>query len=140
VGILISFNELNDPLGIGDTAFVLMIAGSSLFLIFKLIFTFWIYKATMEKGMPSPPAWSLLALFFPIITLLLYLFNKPEGEMVDCPVCENKKLEILYECPHCKVRKENLPISSNKKKKHVRDANGGIEKITPKVLSVKKKR
>jgi hypothetical protein len=139
LSLIFPIDEIRNPWGISSELFAIQIIVCFVLLILKLIIVFWIYKATMEKGMPSPPTWSLMALFFTFITLLLYYYNKPDGELVECQICGKKKLDILCECPHCKVRKKILPKASNRKRISKTDVNEDMGKKTPKSLIVKKR-
>ena len=109
IQVILYYIGIENPGGIDEKLLFGMIMGSVVVLILKFVFVFWIYNATLVRGMPSPITWSLMAMFFTIIALILYFLNSPEGKLVDCHVCGSRKHEILYECPHCKVRKDDFP-------------------------------
>jgi uncharacterized membrane protein YhaH (DUF805 family) len=53
------------------------------------------------RGMDSAVLWMLLVMFVPLIGLLIYLFARPQGNMIQCPNCNNKRLAASVKCPHC---------------------------------------
>lgn len=53
------------------------------------------------RGMDSSILWMLLVMFTSLFGLLLYLFSRPQGNLVQCPHCRNKRLQVSAKCPHC---------------------------------------
>ena len=79
------------------------------FMIFVLIALFvlniallvWVARDAKARGMDSAILWMLLVMFTGIIGLIIYLFVRPQGNMVQCPNCHNKRLQASVKCPHC---------------------------------------
>ena len=47
--------------------------------------------------------WALVwgALTASIIGLIIYLFSRPQGNLIQCAHCNNKRLQASAKCPHC---------------------------------------
>jgi DNA-directed RNA polymerase subunit RPC12/RpoP len=43
----------------------------------------------------------ILVMFFGPLGLVLYVFSRPQGNLIECPHCKNKRLEASAKCPHC---------------------------------------
>ncbi len=53
------------------------------------------------RGMDTPIGWMVLVFFTSFIGLIIYNFSRPQGNLVQCPNCKNKKLQAMLKCPHC---------------------------------------
>jgi uncharacterized Zn-finger protein len=51
--------------------------------------------------MDSAVLWMLLVFFTNLIGLIVYLLVRPQGNLVVCPNCGNKRLQTSVRCPHC---------------------------------------
>src|ERR1700757_1827291 len=63
----------------------------------------WVARDAKARGMDSAILWMLLVLFFPLLGIVIYLFARPQGNMVQCPNCGNKRLQASVKCPHCGI-------------------------------------
>jgi Phospholipase_D-nuclease N-terminal len=63
----------------------------------------WVARDAKARGMDSAILWMLLVLFLGLIGLVIYLFARPQGNLVPCPNCGNKRLQSSVKCPHCGV-------------------------------------
>jgi hypothetical protein len=77
-----------------------------LFLIFALsvlniALLIWVARDAKSRGMDSAVVWMLLVLFLGPIGLVIYLLSRPQGNVVPCPNCKNKRLQASARCPHC---------------------------------------
>jgi hypothetical protein len=63
----------------------------------------WVARDAKARGMDSAILWMLLVLFFPLLGIVIYLFARPQGNMIQCPNCGNKRLQASVKCPHCGV-------------------------------------
>ncbi len=84
-------------------------------LVIKIIiaapFAFWLYRDSRGRDYswifwtiaPFITIFSplLLAVFFPVFIVGLYLILRPKGEMDNCPHCRKKIHSILTICPFC---------------------------------------
>ena len=61
----------------------------------------WVARDAKARGMDSAILWMLLVMFTGIIGLVIYLFVRPQGNMMQCPNCQNKRLQASVKCPHC---------------------------------------
>jgi hypothetical protein len=61
----------------------------------------WVARDAKARGMDSAILWMLLVFFLGILGLVIYLLARPQGNMVPCPNCGNKKLQAALKCPHC---------------------------------------
>ena len=63
----------------------------------------WVARDAKARGMDSAILWMLLVMFTGPIGLVIYLFVRPQGNMVQCPNCQNKRLQASVKCPHCGI-------------------------------------
>ncbi len=63
----------------------------------------WVARDAKARGMDSAILWMLFVLFVPLIGILIYLFARPQGNMIQCQNCHNKRLEASVRCPHCGI-------------------------------------
>ncbi len=82
----------------------------SLFLVFwlglialQIALLVWVARDAKARGMDSAVLWMLLVMFVPLIGLLIYIFARPQGNMIQCPHCNNKRLAASVKCPHCGI-------------------------------------
>jgi uncharacterized membrane protein YhaH (DUF805 family) len=61
----------------------------------------WVARDAKNRGMDSAVLWMLLVMFTGVIGLVIYLFSRPQGNVVPCPHCGNKRLQASAKCPHC---------------------------------------
>ncbi|MGA3032879.1 MAG: hypothetical protein ABSD70_06325 [Terracidiphilus sp.] len=80
---------------------VIFIAVAWIALIIALLV--WVARDAKARGMDSAILWMLLVLFVGPIGLVIYLFARPQGNMVPCPNCGNKRLQASVKCPHCGI-------------------------------------
>jgi len=80
--------------------------GGMIFLVVALIalniaLLVWVARDAKSRGMDSAILWMLLVFFTGIIGLLIYLFARPQGNMMQCASCNNNRLQASARCPHC---------------------------------------
>jgi uncharacterized membrane protein YhaH (DUF805 family) len=61
----------------------------------------WVAKDAKARGMDSAVVWMILVMVTGVIGLIIYLFARPQGNLVPCPSCNNKRLQGSAKCPHC---------------------------------------
>jgi disulfide bond formation protein DsbB len=61
----------------------------------------WVAKDAKNRGMDNAVVWMILVMLTGIIGLIIYLLTRPQGNVVPCPQCGNKRLEVSAKCPHC---------------------------------------
>lgn len=66
--------------------------------VFALIY---VVKDAKNRGDPNAVLWIILAVFFPLIGLIVYFVARPKGDLTPCSNCKNRRLVTLVKCPHC---------------------------------------
>lgn len=61
----------------------------------------WVARDAKSRGMDSAVLWMILVMFTSVIGLIIYIFSRPQGNLVQCPSCNNKRLQASAKCPHC---------------------------------------
>jgi hypothetical protein len=61
----------------------------------------WVARDSKARGMDNSVIWVILVLFTSVIGLIIYLFTRPPGQLVDCPSCGKKRMDTSAKCPHC---------------------------------------
>jgi hypothetical protein len=61
----------------------------------------WVARDSKSRAMDSAVLWMILVMFTGPIGLLIYLFSRPQGNLVQCASCRNKRLQASAKCPHC---------------------------------------
>jgi hypothetical protein len=89
----------------GDTAGCAACGGVMFFLIALFVINIsgliWVARDAKSRGMDGAILWMLLVFFTSFIGLIIYIFARPQGTLVQCPNCKNKKLQASVKCPHC---------------------------------------
>lgn len=83
--------------------------GSFLFMVFVAVAIFvlnivmlvWVARDAKSRGMDNSVMWMILVFFTSLLGLVIYIFSRPQGELVPCPACKNKRLKVSAKCPHC---------------------------------------
>ena len=61
----------------------------------------WVARDAKARGLDSAVLWMALVLFTSVLGLIIYIFSRPQGELVLCPHCGNKRLRTSAKCPTC---------------------------------------
>jgi len=61
----------------------------------------WVARDAKSRGMDSAVIWMILVLFTSIIGLIIYIFSRPQGILMQCSSCGNNRLQASAKCPHC---------------------------------------
>lgn len=61
----------------------------------------WVARDAKSRGMDSAVIWMILVALTNWVGLLIYIFSRPQGTLVQCPHCNNKRLQASAKCPHC---------------------------------------
>lgn len=61
----------------------------------------YVVKDAKSRGDANAVLWIVLAVFFPLIGLVIYFVARPKGDLVPCANCKNRRLITLVKCPHC---------------------------------------
>ena len=69
--------------------------------VLNIALLIWVARDAKARGMDSAILWMLLVMFTSVIGLVIYLAARPQGNVVQCPNCQNKRLQVSVKCPHC---------------------------------------
>jgi hypothetical protein len=61
----------------------------------------WVARDAKARGMDSAVLWMILVMLTSVIGLVIYLFSRPQGNLIACAHCRNRRLEASARCPHC---------------------------------------
>ena len=61
----------------------------------------WVARDAKNRGMDSAILWMILVMLTGIIGLIIYLLTRPQGNLIACPHCGNKRMQVSAKCPHC---------------------------------------
>jgi uncharacterized membrane protein YhaH (DUF805 family) len=61
----------------------------------------WVARDAKARGMDSSVMWMILVIFTGLVGLIIYIFARPQGTLVTCAHCNNKRLQASAKCPHC---------------------------------------
>jgi len=61
----------------------------------------WVARDAKARGLENGVLWMLLVLFTGIVGLIVYLLARPQGNLIVCPSCGNKRLQSAVKCPNC---------------------------------------
>jgi FtsH-binding integral membrane protein len=61
----------------------------------------WVARDAKARGMDSAVIWMILVMFTSVLGLILYIFSRPQGNLIRCPSCGNQRLQASAKCPHC---------------------------------------
>ena len=97
--ILLLDDDANPFVACGCLGFfgVLMVA----ILALNIALLIWVARDAKSRGLPNDIVWMILVMLTGVIGLIIYLFTRPQGNLVPCPHCGNKRLQVSAKCPHC---------------------------------------
>jgi uncharacterized membrane protein YhaH (DUF805 family) len=72
-----------------------------IFFVLNIALLVWVARDAKSRGMDSAVGWMFLVMFTSVIGLIIYLFSRPAGDLVECAHCKNKRLRASAKCPHC---------------------------------------
>jgi len=81
----------------GGTFLFIIIAALAL----NIALLVWVARDAKSRGMDSSVLWMLLVMATGFIGLIIYLFSRPQGNLIQCSHCNNKRLQVSAKCPHC---------------------------------------
>jgi len=97
--VLLLDDDPNPFIACGCLGFVGMVMVGVLALNIALLI--WVARDAKSRGMPNDIVWMILVMLTGIIGLIIYLFTRPQGNLVACAHCGNKRLQVSAKCPHC---------------------------------------
>ncbi len=97
--LLLQSNDDNPFVACGCLGFFGVIMVGILALNIALLI--WVARDAKNRGMDNAVVWMILVMLTGIIGLIIYLVTRPQGNLVPCPQCANKRLQVSAKCPHC---------------------------------------
>lgn len=61
----------------------------------------WVARDAKSRGMDNAVLWMILVVLTGLIGLIVYLLARTQGNLIPCPNCHNKRLQVSVRCPHC---------------------------------------
>jgi hypothetical protein len=87
--------------GAGAIIYILIIALALAVPIILIIFVIkFIKRDATDRGMPNADSIKWLGLLA-LLGLLIYLLQRPQGNVLPCPSCGKNRMQGLPACPHC---------------------------------------
>lgn len=71
------------------------------FIAINIALLVWVAKDAKNRGMDNSVLWMILVMLTGIIGLIIYILVRPQGTLVPCTHCGNKRLQVSAKCPHC---------------------------------------
>jgi uncharacterized membrane protein YhaH (DUF805 family) len=79
----------------------MMIAIPIAILALNIALLVWVARDAKARGMDNAVLWMILVMFTSVIGLIIYIFSRPQGNLVPCVSCHNQRLQSSAKCPHC---------------------------------------
>jgi uncharacterized membrane protein YhaH (DUF805 family) len=70
-------------------------------IVLNIALLVWVARDAKARGMDSAVLWMILVMVTSFIGLIIYLFSRPQGNIVQCQHCNNNRLQASAKCPHC---------------------------------------
>ena len=61
----------------------------------------WVAKDAKNRGMDNAVLWMILVMLTGLIGLIIYILTRPQCNLIPCPHCGNKRMQVSAKCPHC---------------------------------------
>lgn len=84
--------------GCGTVLIVIPLA----FIAINIALLVWVARDARSRGMDTPALWMILVLATSFIGLIIYLLARPQGNLIACPHCGNRRMQVSAICPTCK--------------------------------------
>lgn len=85
----------------GMVMYVLILAAVIALFVGIIVFVYrYIKSDATARGMANASSMAWLGLLG-LLGLLIYLLQRPQGNVVPCPNCGKKRMQGLPRCPHC---------------------------------------
>lgn len=87
--------------GSGDEVGALLVSLAILALYVWMVV--WVYRDASARGV-SGSAWAFVVFLFSILGLVIYMIQRPKGNLVVCSNCSKLRPDQSWVCPHCHIR------------------------------------
>jgi len=87
--------------GVCGGSIVVMILVPVIIIVLNVALLVWVARDAKARGMDSAVLWMILVMFTGLLGLVIYLFSRPQGNVITCQSCGNNRLQASARCPHC---------------------------------------
>ncbi len=70
-------------------------------VVLNVALLIWVAKDAKARGLDNSVMWMILVMFTGVLGLIIYIFSRPQGDLVQCPNCKNNRMQASAKCPHC---------------------------------------
>lgn len=70
-------------------------------VVLNIALLIWVARDSKNRNMDSSVMWMMLVMFTGLIGLIIYIFSRPQGNLMRCDECGNSRLQASRKCPHC---------------------------------------
>lgn len=70
-------------------------------IVLHIALLIWVARDSKSRGMDNSVMWMILVILLGVIGLIIYIFSRPQGDLVQCPNCKNNRMQASAKCPHC---------------------------------------
>jgi len=70
-------------------------------IVLDIALLIWVARDAKARGMDSAVIWMILVMFTSVLGLVIYIFSRPQGNLIRCASCNNQRLQASAKCPHC---------------------------------------
>jgi hypothetical protein len=85
----------------GTGMFVVLVVVPFIILVLNIALLVWVARDAKARGMDSAVLWMVLVMLTGVLGLILYIFSRPQGNLIQCHICGNNRLQASAQCPHC---------------------------------------
>lgn len=71
------------------------------YVVASILLAIWVVKDCRNRSVDNGLLWMLMVFPFNFLGLLIYLASRPEGSLIRCEHCGNRRLSFVGVCPHC---------------------------------------
>jgi len=78
-----------------------LIAIPLVILALNIALLVWVARDAKARGMDNAVLWMILVMVTSVFGFIIYMFSRPQGNLVQCQHCNNMRLQASAKCPHC---------------------------------------
>jgi flagellar basal body-associated protein FliL/DNA-directed RNA polymerase subunit RPC12/RpoP len=71
------------------------------YIVATILLAVWVVKDCRNRSIENGVFWMLLTFGFSLIALMIYMASRPNGSLIRCEQCGNRRLSFVGVCPHC---------------------------------------
>jgi FtsH-binding integral membrane protein len=87
--------------GVCGGSLLVMILIPVVIIALNIALLVWVARDAKARSMDNAVMWMILVMFTSVLGLLIYVFSRPQGNLVKCQSCGNNRLQASAKCPHC---------------------------------------